>query len=109
MLYRGMLRPAPNLGQKILNPEPESDGSTRLKSCFRIARVTRPLMLVGKICDSGTKVEFDDTKATVRAPDNSEVCIFERKPGGLYICQMKLKQPSYAGIGCGSRLRFPDL
>ena len=75
----------PNLGQKILNLEPESDGSTNLKSCFQIARVMRPLMSVGKICDSGMKVEFDDTEAIVRALDNSDVCVFECEPGGLYI------------------------
>ena len=60
----------PNSAQKIIHPELESDGSTSLKSCFQIARVTRPLMSVGKICDSGLKVEFTDTKATVKAPDN---------------------------------------
>ena len=70
-----------NLGQKILNLEPESDGSTSPKSCFQIARVTRPLVSVGKICESIMKATFDDTEAPVRAQDGSEVCVFERKPG----------------------------
>ena len=83
----------PNMGQKVLNLEPESDESTSLKSCFQIARVTRPLMSVGKICDSGMRVEFTDKEATVKATDDSVVCVFERKPGGLYICKMRLKQP----------------
>lgn len=81
------------MGQKILNLEPESDGSTSLKSWFRIARVTRPLMSLGKICDCGVKVKFTDATATVKIPDGSEVCVFERKPGGLYILKMRPKQP----------------
>ena len=81
------------MGQKVLNLEPEDDESTKLKSCFQIARVTRPLMSVGKICDSGMKVEFTDKDATVVAPDGAHVCVFTRKPGGLYICKMRLKQP----------------
>ena len=81
------------MGQKVLNLEPEDDESTKLKSCFQIARVTRPLMSVGKICDSGMKVEFTDKTATVKAPDGTAVCVFTRKPGGLYICKMRLKQP----------------
>ena len=82
-----------NLGQNNLNLEPEDDSSKELKSCFQIARVTRPLMSVGKICDSGMKVEFTDKTATVKAPDGTVVCVFTRKPGGLYICKMRLKQP----------------
>ena len=50
-------------------------------------------MSVGKICDSGMKVEFTDKTATVKAPDGTTVCVFTRKPGGLYICKMRLKQP----------------
>ena len=34
----------PNMGQKILNLEPEADESTKLQSCFQIDRVTRPLI-----------------------------------------------------------------
>ena len=83
----------PNMGQKVLNLEPEADESMKLKSCFQIARVTRPLMSVGKICDSGMKVELTDKTATVMAPDGTTVCVLTRKPGGLYICKMRLKQP----------------
>jgi hypothetical protein len=82
-----------NQGQKILNLEPEDDESKTLKSCFQIAKVTRPLMSVGKICDGGMQVVFTDKTATIKAPDGKTVCVFTRKPGGLYICKMRLKQP----------------
>ena len=83
----------PNLEKKELNLEPEDDESTMLKSRFQIARVTRPLISVGKICDGGMKVEFTDKTATIKTPEGKTVCVFTRKPGGLYICKMRLKQP----------------
>lgn len=83
----------PHLGQKVLNLEPEADESVGMKSCFQIARVTRPLTSVGKICDGGVKVEFTDKTATIKAQDGKTACVFTRKPGGLYICKMRLKQP----------------
>ena len=73
----------PNLGQKVLNLEPEDDAAVGMKSCFQIARVTRPFMSVGKICDGGMEVEFTDKTATIIAPDGSNVCVLTRKPGGL--------------------------
>ena len=84
-----------NMGQRSLNLEPMNDSSTPLSSCFQIARVTRPLMSVDKICDNGLKVEFDDEKAVVRDKLGAQVCVFERKPGGgLYVCKFRLKGPS---------------
>jgi len=91
-----------NLGQRALNLEPLDDPATSLSSCFQIARVTRPLMSVGKICDNGCKVEFDDTQAIVRDKAGVQICVFERKPGGgLYVCKFRLKSPSpgFAGRG----------
>jgi hypothetical protein len=82
-----------NQGQKVLSLEPEDDESKAMKSCFQIAKVTRPLMSVGKICDGGMQVVFTDKTATIKAPDGKTVCVFTRKPGGLYICKMRLKQP----------------
>ena len=50
-------------------------------------------MSVGKICDNGMKVEFDDKQAIVRDASGQQVCVFERKPGGLYTCKFRLKSP----------------
>ena len=82
-----------NKGQRSLNLEPLDDDSTPLKSCFQIAKVTRPLMSVGRICDNGMKVEFTHDKAIVINPEGAHVCAFERKPGGLYTCKFRLKNP----------------
>jgi len=71
------------------------DGGTRLlSSVFQIAKVTRPLMSVGRICDHGMKVAFDAQRAVVTDDKVSELCVFERKPGGLYIAKFRLKAPS---------------
>jgi hypothetical protein len=84
-----------NLGQRSLNMQPMGDPSSQLRSIFQIAKVTRPLMSVGKICDNGMQVTFDDDKAEVRdKKDGSLLCVFERKPGGLYLCKFRLKAPS---------------
>ena len=83
----------PNMGQSALNLQPLNDDTVQLKSCFQIARVTRPLMSVGKICDNGMKVEFDDKMAIVRDPHGAQVCVFERQPGGLYLAKFRLKSP----------------
>ena len=84
-----------NMGQRSLNLEPMNDSSTPLASCFQIARVTRPRMSVGKICDNGLKVEFDNEKAVVRDKLGARVYVFERKPGGvLYVCKFRLRGPS---------------
>ena len=83
----------PNMGQSALNLAPMDDSTVELKSCFQIARVTRPLMSVGKICDNGMKVEFNDKQAVVRDRDGAQVCVFERQPGGLYLAKFRLKSP----------------
>ena len=60
-------------------------------------------MSVGRICDGGSKVIFEETTAPVLSREGKEICAFTRKAGGLYLCKMRLKQPfpmpeSVAGI-----------
>ena len=85
-----------NLGEKKLSLEVERNGGDHglMDSVFQIAQVTRPLMSVGKICDAGFAVAF--SKDIARVTDKSGKCIadFHRTNGGLYIAQMKIKQPS---------------
>ena len=54
-----------NMGQRRLNMQPMDNDAQPLSSVFQIAKVTRPLMSVGKICDNGMRVTFDDKKAVV--------------------------------------------
>ena len=84
----------PNLGQKSLNLS-DSKGAKELTSIFQIAAVTRPLMSVGRICDEGHKILFDNTKAVVMNSSGAEVCKFERSTqGGLYVAKLKLRNPT---------------
>ena len=86
----------PNLGQKSLNLL-DTEADRDLISVFQIAAVTRPLMSVGRICDEGHNITFDSVVAVVRTKEGDELCRFHRKPGGLYVAKMKLKNP--AGFG----------
>ena len=64
------------------------------RSCFQIARATRPLMSVGRICGNRSKEELSEIQAVVRDASGARICVFERKPGGLYTCKFRLKQPA---------------
>ena len=81
-----------NQGQKHLNLD---TGSSQINSIFQIAKVTRPLMSVGRITDGGYNVIFDKEKAIVRDQEGKEVCRFVSQNGkGLYVCKLKLTKPS---------------
>jgi len=78
-----------NEGEACLNLR---SGKQKMTSTFQIARVTRPLMSVGKICDAGHEVLFTRTHAIVRNLQGREICRFARK-GGLYLLNFKLRSP----------------
>ena len=80
----------PNLGQSRLNL---SDDSKDIQSIFQLAAVTRPLMSVGKICEEGHSITFNNVMAIVNSKDGEELCRFHRKDGGLYVAKMKLRNP----------------
>ena len=78
-----------NLGQKQLNLRDSAVGND-VQSIFQIAAVTRPLMSVGKICDEGQEILFNNTCAIVRSKEGEEFCKFYGEPGGLYVAKLKL-------------------
>ena len=65
-----------------------------IRTTFQVARVTRPLMSVSKICDAGMTMKFTATMAVIEDAQGKEVCRFIRK-GGLYVATMKLRNPNY--------------
>ena len=65
-----------------------------IKTTVQVADVTRPLLSVSKICDSGMKVTFDDKVAIIYDQRGKEVCRFIRSKG-LYIAKMKLRNPAF--------------
>ena len=73
----------PNLGQATLNLT-DANADRDLQSTFQIAAVTRPLMSVGKICDTGHTVTFSDVMTVVRAKDGSELAQFHR----MVVCML---------------------
>jgi len=80
----------PNQGQ--LNLMVSGEGfAKRVKSTFQAAPVTRPLLSVSKICDSGCKVLFDKDRATIRK-DGRNVGTFVRR-GGLYVAELMVQDP----------------
>ena len=81
----------PNLGQKSLNLC-DSEGND-VRSIFQTAAVTRPLMSVGRICDEGHEVLFNNVAAVVRDSSGDEICRLTRQAGGLYVAKMKLRSP----------------
>ena len=86
----------PNLGQSCLKLTDSSVGRD-MQSIFQIAAVTRPLMSVGRICDEGHSVTFNNVCAVVNDPSGAEICRFHRSPGGLYVAKLKLRSPSSFG------------
>ena len=84
-----------NRGQMKLNMRADKGRKGRdVRTTFQVARVTRPLMSVSKICDAGMSMRFASTMAVIEDNKGKEVCRFFRK-GGLYIASMKLRNPNY--------------
>ena len=84
----------PNEGQINLNLQTgEANGNT-MASTFQVAKVSRPLMSVGRLCDAGMDVLFRKDRADVLSADGAVILSFERQPGGLYVSKLRLKSPS---------------
>ena len=83
-----------NQGQLRLNLQHEADGAiNNIDSTFQAAKVSRPLMSVGRICDAGMDVTFTKTGAKILSPEGQVLCTFERQGGGLYLAKLRLKKP----------------
>lgn len=83
-----------NDGQVCLNLQTMDADPSSIASTFQVAKVSRPLMSVGKICDNGMDVVFSADKAKVVTKEGAEVCTFERVNGGLYLAKFRLKRPN---------------
>ena len=64
-----------------------------IKSRFQVCEVSRPLWSVGKICDAGCTVTFDNKGATVtHKATGKNLRTFERRRG-LYVASLPLSKP----------------
>ena len=84
----------PNDGQSCLNLQSTDKLGNTMATTFQVAKVSRPLMSVGRLCDAGMDVLFKKERAEVLAADGSVIMSFERQNGGLYIAKLRLKRPS---------------
>ena len=67
-------------------------GMSSIQPCFQIAKVTRPLMSVSKICHHDYTAHFNKFEAVIKDAKGKVICRFARK-GGLYVCKMRLEAP----------------
>ena len=84
----------PNEGQINLNLQTGDTNGNTMSSTFQVAKVSRPLMSVGRLCDAGMDVLFKKDPAEVLSADGAVILSFERQPGGLYVAKLRLKRPS---------------
>ena len=90
----------PNEGQFTLalrSGDLEKKKGKDIKTTFQVAKVTRPLWSVGRICDEGFEVKFTNNEAYVLTKEGKEVCKFNRK-GGLYVAELHLKSASQSSF-----------
>ena len=84
-----------NMGQLRLHLRADNGKKGRdIKTTFQVAKVTRPLMSVSKICDAGLWVKFTKNLAVIMDENDKEVCRFIRR-GGLYVARMKIRNPRF--------------
>ena len=85
----------PNKGQVRLAMRADNGRKGRdIRTTFQVAKVTRPLMSVSKICDAGMSMRFTAAMAIVEDQAGKEVMRFQRQ-GGLYVAKMRLRNPNY--------------
>ena len=83
----------PNEGQVRVNlAAPAGQGSTMITSDFQVAKITRPLMSVSKVCEQGYSCLFTREGAQILDVEGKSVSDFQRV-NGLYVATMKLKPP----------------
>ena len=64
-----------------------------IKSKFQVCEVSRPLWSVGKICDAGCTVTFNNKGASIKhTATGKQLCLFERRRG-LYVASLPLSKP----------------
>ena len=84
-----------NQGQMKLHLRADNGKKGRdIRTTFQVAHVTRPLMSVSKVCDSGFWVKIDKDMATIMDQNNKEICRCMRR-GGLYVAKMRMRNPHY--------------
>ena len=82
----------PNKGEVHLKLR--TKGGREISTTFQVAKVTRPLWSVARICDAGFKIVFSDKNAEVLNKRGKVICVFDRV-GNLYKARLNLKNPHH--------------
>ena len=88
----------PNKGEMVLNLRSRGPDGREISTTFQVAKVTRPLWSVARICDAGFEVKFDSKGAKVLNKKGKCICTFERI-GNLYKARLDLRNPSHESFG----------
>ena len=72
----------------------DGDKSSELTCDFQVAKVSRPLMSMSRVCDQGLQVLTDKDSAKVLDADGRVLARFDRR-GGLYVAMVKVRNPRF--------------
>ena len=86
----------PNEGEiDVVMVPPDVDSGIELSACFQCAKVTRPLLSITKITESG-KLKFVCEKDDAKIVDlNGKVLAVFKRKGGLYTTVMNIRNPRF--------------
>ena len=74
---------------------PGEGGQQQELTCdFQVAKVSRPLMSMSRVCDQGLQVLTDAECAKVMDASGRVLAKFERR-GGLYVTTVKIRNPRF--------------
>ncbi len=76
----------------------EGESLTELTSTFQVAKVTRPLLSVTKVCDRGNFDVLCRREAAYVLDDKQKVIAKFPRRGGLYVATVKVRNPRWRGF-----------
>jgi len=80
----------PNRGQMTLEMK---SGNIPIKSVFQVAKISKPLWSVGRLCDQGFTVEFGKDNAKVKQNGTNKIMGTFQRHNGLYVGNLQLRNP----------------
>ena len=81
----------------LLNLDADQVGgvASKMQRIFQVVKVTGSLMRAGSIVAGGLAMLFKNEHLLAMDGEGREVCIFERKGGGLYTAKLRLTRLTF--------------
>ena len=76
----------------------EGETTTELTATFQVAKVTRPLLSVTKVCDTGGFDVLCRREAAYILDGQQRVVAKFARRGGLYVARMRIRNPKHPGF-----------